>query len=1175
MPAGVMALALGARLGPYEILAQIGAGGMGEVYRAIDTNLGRQVAIKVLPAGFAQDAKRLALFEREAKALASLNHPNIAVIHGLEKAHGSRALVMELVEGPTLADRIAQGRIPVDEALTFAKQIAEALQAAHAQGIIHRDLKPANIKVRPDGMVKLLDFGLAKVMDPAGAMSPGLSQAPTITAPAMTQAGVILGTASYMSPEQARGQRVDKRTDIWVFGCVLYEMLTGRRLFEGDGTIDTLALLFTKDPDWNALPAHVPRVICALLERCLDRDRRRRLGDVDAIRLVLDEVGVAKDSGGRFHEITGELARELRLVHGRMLPLDRSASLHPSQRSAEPEPASRARRRRLLAAILVMVVLVGGLLWIASPVERMPIAVAPLSNQTGDRELDNYRLALTHALTSDLLGSPNIRVLPYGRLLQILGRFRLDGPDISSREALQALATYSNASLLVVPTLVYENNALRARAEIRNSQTATTVATYNTDPVVPTLAKETAHGLMTAIAENIREHFRNRSPLRARLRDSLRSLMVSTAQPDSGQLRTLDAIKAFAEGIGWFEELEYAAAARSFASVVKQDPRSPLAWAWLSRVSQILRQSDTAREAADHATRLDTAPLPETDKLLIAAIAAEAQRDFGAAETHYRELVGRYADDSAWITELAAFEDRRGRTTDAIANYRQALTLDGRLARPHLELCRLYSRLNESASAEEEGELAVMTYRAQGSRHGEAQALMCLTDTLRLGDDKRRAEARENAEIALKIFQDLRYGYNLARAHYYMALAAEGLGRPADAVKDYEESLAVAREAGNVVLEPLVLMNLGAMQGIVGNQTAALRYHQQSHDVFEKFGDELRAAQSQVNVGAILIEYSGRRDEGLRDLQNALGVFRKHGDKNFEMFAAKVTATYLRYSGQLAEAERELNRALALAKEWGMYGEIPALTIDLARSRFDMGDYGAARDLLLDAVGDGSGKHSAIARIYLGRVHGRLGQFDLARADFKQALRDLNMAGHTGYLAILHTSMGDLAFQTGRRGDARAHLSAAVALWTDDLPEPASVEARAYLGLLDALEGRPAAGMTAVQSSLEHAKRTGPFSLEARCRIYLARIYAAEHRFEEAINALKPLAVIENLTLGSELQALVHYWRSRAMEGIGDRAGAQSEESMARKLIREIRLSLPEQYRQGFVSRPDIRPLVE
>ncbi len=251
-----MALTPGTRLGPYDVSDQIGVGGMGEVYRATDTNLGRQVAIKVLPDTFLHDPERLARFEREARTLASLNHPNIASIYGLEKAGGIRGLVMELVEGPTLAERIAQGPFAIEEALPIAKQIAEALEAAHEQGIVHRDLKPANVKVRPDGTVKVLDFGLAKALEPAGAPSPGMTQSPTITSPAMmTGIGVLLGTAAYMSPEQARGKAVDKRTDVWAFGAVLYEMLTGKRAFPGDEVSDVLASVLAREPDWTMLPA--------------------------------------------------------------------------------------------------------------------------------------------------------------------------------------------------------------------------------------------------------------------------------------------------------------------------------------------------------------------------------------------------------------------------------------------------------------------------------------------------------------------------------------------------------------------------------------------------------------------------------------------------------------------------------------------------------------------------------------------------------------------------------------------------------------------------------------------------------------------------------------------------------------------------------------------------------
>jgi serine/threonine protein kinase len=285
-----VALTPGTHLGPYEILSALGAGGMGQVYRAHDTKLNRDVALKVLSDLFASDPDRLARFTREAQTLASLNHPNIAHIHGLEESNGVRALVMELVEGEDLSQRIARGALPLDDALPIARQIAEALEAAHEQGIIHRDLKPANVKVRSDGMVKVLDFGLAKAMESAGAASPNVSQSPTITTPAMTQAGMILGTAAYMSPEQARGRAVDKRSDVWAFGCVLYEMFTGKRAFSGEDVSETLAAVLRGEPDWTALPRETPAPIRRLLRRCLTKDAKGRIGDASIARIEIDEV---------------------------------------------------------------------------------------------------------------------------------------------------------------------------------------------------------------------------------------------------------------------------------------------------------------------------------------------------------------------------------------------------------------------------------------------------------------------------------------------------------------------------------------------------------------------------------------------------------------------------------------------------------------------------------------------------------------------------------------------------------------------------------------------------------------------------------------------------------------------------------------------------------------------
>ena len=301
-----MTLTAGTRLGRYEVTSLLGVGGMGEVYRATDTTLKRSVAVKVLPASMTDDADRLARFQREAEILAALNHPNIAAIYGLERHAGVTALVMELVDGPTLADRVAQGAVPLDEALPVARQLAAALEAAHEQGIVHRDLKPANIKVRQDGVVKVLDFGLAKLSDPPVGNTV-TSQSPTITTPAMTQAGMILGTAAYMSPEQARGKPVDARADIWAFGCVVYELLTGCALFAGDTITDVLAAVVTREPDWGG----VPRPLRRLLEACLRKDPRQRLRDIGDVWHLLDPD---ETHGGASASVAQPLSRWRRVL---------------------------------------------------------------------------------------------------------------------------------------------------------------------------------------------------------------------------------------------------------------------------------------------------------------------------------------------------------------------------------------------------------------------------------------------------------------------------------------------------------------------------------------------------------------------------------------------------------------------------------------------------------------------------------------------------------------------------------------------------------------------------------------------------------------------------------------------------------------------------------------------
>jgi Tol biopolymer transport system component len=344
---------------------------MGEVVRAHDTNLNRDVALKVLPPAFAADTDRLARFKREAQVLAALNHPHIAAIYGFEASDDAPALVLEFVDGPTLADRIAQGALPLDESLRIARQITDALEAAHEQRIIHRDLKPANIKVRADGTVKVLDFGLAKVFEPPPATTDGPSLLPTITSPALTRMGVIMGTAAYMSPEQARGQEVDRRTDVWAFGCVLYEMLTGVRPFTGDDTTDTIAAIVRAHPDWSRLPPHTPASVRRLLRRCLEKDRARRIADIRDVRLEIDD------------------ARE-------------------AEPEAMPAPDSSRRRERLMWAAVVVVLAIAG--------------AAAVSWRTGDVPVPPFEV---HAeiTTPPTTEAASLAISPDGRKLVYVASF--------------------------------------------------------------------------------------------------------------------------------------------------------------------------------------------------------------------------------------------------------------------------------------------------------------------------------------------------------------------------------------------------------------------------------------------------------------------------------------------------------------------------------------------------------------------------------------------------------------------------------------------------------------------------------------------------------------------------------------------------------------------------------
>ena len=1125
---------VGTTVSHYEVLGTLGGGGMGVVYSARDTKLRRRVALKFLPPQWSHDESAKQRFIREAQAASATDHKNICTIHDIDTAPDGRLfIVMAQYDGPTLKEKLEQGPLPTEEAIEIAAQVAEGLARAHAQGVVHRDVKPGNIILTEDGL-RILDFGLARF---AGSLN-------------LTFEGSTLGTVAYMSPEQSRGDDLDGRSDIWSIGVVLYEMLTGELPFRG-GYPEAITHAIRTEP--------TPAL------------RKRSAENLDAVERVIRRA-LEKDPAQRY-ESARDLARDLRLIQGRTLPMDlRTGTIVLGGLGPLPPrkgPWWQSRTTAAAAALLV----VGGVaatVWLFTPVDRVPVVVAPVVNQTGYAELDGYRAALTAELINELSDSPAIRVLPYDRELEILARFRTAGQDISSREALQALVAQSGAHVVVAPALTYENGSWRARIEFRDASTATNAAVADTAPVVSSLIKDTAYGLMPTAATVIDDHFTAIGPRRASMARALRRAVGVASPPPTRRSRSLDAAAVFERALDAFGQMEYASALTAFTDAAQQDARNPVLLAWQSLAAHVTRRDDVAAESADRALRMMTDQTSAADRLFVEAVGAEIRRDAATAEQRYRARANRRADDAAAMMQLAAFQDRTNRNTDAVASYLAVMARDPRLARPNVELCRMYNRLNEFAKAKEFAQKAVSAYQAVGARNGEGQALFCLADALRGGSDADREVARGHAERAAQIFADLGGQYNLARAYNYQALIAGVQGRRLDAVRYGEQALAAAQRSGNVVLQALVLMNLGVTREGMGERARAADYYLQSAKLYESLGDEARAAEIQSNRANLLINYGGNAEEAVRDAQSALMVARKFGDAKFEVQSLQIIVAAHQNAGRQSDAEQELNRILSIAKQRDLKDDLAETTVQYAQLRLDQGRYAEALDLLTQALGDGAGPFEPLALMVRGQILTRLGDFPGADMALAAAADSATRRGENSVLTALETSRGELAYESGKLTEAGSYFRRAAARWTDSLPDPASVDARAYVGLLDALSGQVAKGTAALTEGLEQARKMGHVALEARCRVLFARIELKSGRADAALATLREVHEDAERSIGPELQAQVHYWRAQALERRGDSAGGMSERRAMRELLDKVRATIPERYRRTFQARFDV-----
>jgi tRNA A-37 threonylcarbamoyl transferase component Bud32/tetratricopeptide (TPR) repeat protein len=1106
----------------YQVLARLGSGAMGVVYKARDTKLGRLVALKFLPPEWSHDEDAKQRFVREAQAASSTDHANICTVHDIQSTDDGRLfIVMAYYEGQTLKQRLAAGPLTVQDALAVATQVADGLARAHAAGVVHRDIKPGNVILTEDA-VKIVDFGLAKFADSLQ----------------LTQVGALMGTVAYMSPEQLRGHEATAQSDVWAVGVMLYEMLSGHPPFQG-GYAEAISYAIRHE---TPAPLRLQRPeVSEEVEQLVFRALHR-------------EPGVRFTSGR-------ELARALRQVQGHSVPIDLQTAAIDVPRRLAASSLPRRRRWRVLAAAAGALAIAGGALaWmLLRPVPRTFIAVAPVANQTGDATLEPYRLGLTLAFTRELAGSHVVRVWPYRQLLQPLRRFLQGGPDVSSLEAVRAVAATSGAPVVVVPTLLYEAGAWKARAELQRPGGNTVSELIETDPLESSLTKETAATLIASLALKVEQRFDSRRWWFRRERST----------PE--RFQSLDAAQAFEEGVNAYDAAEYSSARAAFLRAAREDPRHPLPRAWVSRVAHIVGDRNAAAEAGDRAEeRLEGAS--DEDRLFIEAVVAEVRRREDEAEQRYVAFAASSGDDPAGLMELAGFLDRRGKTAESIATYRRVLDLDGRLAGPALELCRLYNstRMNDAAMARAFGERAQRSYQDLGSPVGAAQAMLCLSDTLRVGNPGERAQARVLAAQALAIFEARGLQYGVGRAQQYVASAARAVDDLPAAAAALEKALASAKAVGNTSLEGTVYINLGVTYTALGQRANALVYYRQSYELAERRGDERRAAYSRANAGALLIEYGGEAEEGLRFVEGALGVVRRLQDKNFEVFCLQIVAAHYRFTGRATEARRRIAQAMAIARERNFVDAIPGLMLDDGRALMQLGDFVQARDTFMKALASEGATETGELLIELGRVRARLGDFDGASEALSRTktTRDATAGDMAPRLAA---AFGEVAYASGRMPEARASFDAASRMWTDELPDAASVEARAYVGLIDGLQGR-SGGRRAIEASLQQAVRMKRPVLEATCRVLLAQVELRDGRPAQAAAALSDVRME---ALGPELKAQVHHWRAEVQAALGAAGSGQpaleQDRREARRLLDEMQRGVPPELRERYLSRPDLQ----
>jgi serine/threonine protein kinase/tetratricopeptide (TPR) repeat protein len=1064
---------IGRRVGPYEIVAPLGAGGMGEVYRARDTRLKRDVAIKVLPETFANDPDRLARFQREAEVLATLNHPNIAAVYGLEESGRTAAIVLELVEGETLAARLAHGALPIADALSIARQIVDALDAAQEQGIVHRDLKPANINITPRGVVKVLDFGLAKAVMADG--SPELKHSPAITVTRAT-GGVVLGTAAYMSPEQARGKPVDTQTDIWAFGCVLYEMLTGQSAFAGNTAIDTIAAILEREPNWNALPTALPASAERLIRRCLEKERDQRVRDIGELRAGLNQIAAdtaqtPERPSQRWHHavagaavLVGVALAVLLIVTGVHAWRDRLRLMNASRNPPQALNVPQVKARRA-------------------------VAVMGFKNLSGRKESAWLSPALAETLTMELGTGGTLRAIPGESVARMkIDLTFADADTTFAQDTLTRIRRNIGADVLVLGS--YLTVGAQGEGQIRLDIRLQDAATGE---------------IVAAVTETGREpellELVSRTGGRLREKLGVGALSEEESAQARASLPSNDVVRFYSEGLDKLRLFDALAARDLLERAVSANPGYALAHSALASAWSALGYDASATAEAKKALDL-AAKLSREQRLAIEGSYREIAHQWNDAAKIYRALWTVFPDNAEYGLRLAAVLAAGGLGKDALGVVEQLRLLPAPAKDdPRIDLAEADAAgsLSDFKRQQAAAERAATKGQAQGARLLLARAR--LLESRALYEQGQLIQAAAASQEANDIDTAAGDHAGAAAALNTIASVLADRGDVIKATAMHEQAVEIFRQIGNKKGMASALNNIAVQLKDRGDLTGARRVQEQVLALRREVADRSGAAVSLNNIGVIFFE-QGNLDSAKRMYEDSLSMCREIGDKRGAVRAMLNKAIVLTREGDLAGAKRLHEESLAIRREIGDRRGVAVALINLAEVLANQGNLAGATAAVDESMAIGLETDSKRTQGYALFTRGQILEAEGHLEEARQAQLDA--------LAI--------------RQQLRETLTI--------------VECRICLAALALDEDKAAEAETSARSAAEESQRSKQADDESMANAVLARALLAQHKLDEARRAIAQSSALLGKSADLEARLGLRITEGRVAAAAGQTAAA-------------------------------------